>query len=72
MKEIDSRFRHDPEVKGFYTLVSAFGKFISGRIEYDAFMVKWYKSSSDARVEFKRFMESFKDVTEAIFKDLGV
>jgi len=69
MKKIDTaQFAHDPNISGFRSLATAFSKYIAGRAKRDDFMVKWWKASKDARRQFKKFVETFDEVTKSLFE----
>ena len=70
MTKIDTyRFDHDPHVRGFKPLASAFARVIAGKITRDRFMVKWYKTPLEARQEFRNCLKTFHKVTEYLFED---
>lgn len=64
-------FDHNPLERGFKPLAKAFADYVSGQIGYHDFMIKWHKAPPKARVEFKKFLETFDKVTAPIFKALA-
>ena len=56
---------------GIQDLIKKFSEVIEGSIGgHDSFMVEWGKVSEEARIEFKKFMKTFQEVTADLFDEV--